>query len=110
MKKTGYERNKTNDIYYSIDIADNVFKNFDLHDIVHDDIYSIANYYIDKTVAINNARADKLMRQLRRFAVENNDDKIETNSDTKMLIINDSIVVPIQPQSSRIIVLDTNEE
>lgn len=40
----------------------------------------------------------------------NNDDKIETNSNTKMLIINDSIVVPIQPQSSRIIVLDTNEE
>ena len=40
----------------------------------------------------------------------NKDDKIGTNSDTKMLIINDSIVVPIQPQSSRIIVLDTNEE
>lgn len=40
----------------------------------------------------------------------NNDDKIETNSDTKMLIINDSIVVPIQPMSSRVIVLDTNEE
>lgn len=40
----------------------------------------------------------------------NNDDKIETNSGTKMLIINDSIVVPIQPMSSRIIVLDTNEE
>ena len=39
-----------------------------------------------------------------------NDDKIETNSNTKMLIINDSIVVPIQPMSSRIIVLDTNEE
>ena len=38
----------------------------------------------------------------------NKDDKIESN--TKMLIINDSIVVPIQPQSSRIIVLDTNEE
>ena len=40
----------------------------------------------------------------------NNDDKIETNSDTKMLIINDSIVVPIQPQADRIIILDTNEE
>ena len=40
----------------------------------------------------------------------NNDDKIETNNSTKMLIINDSIVVPIQPMSSRIIVLDTNEE
>ena len=40
----------------------------------------------------------------------NNDDKIESNSSTKMLIINDSIVVPIQPQADRIIVLDTNEE
>ena len=40
----------------------------------------------------------------------NNDDKIETNSDTKMLIINDSIVVPIQPQADRIIILDTNEQ
>lgn len=40
----------------------------------------------------------------------NNDDKIETNSSTKMLIINDSIVVPIQPQADRIIILDTNEE
>lgn len=40
----------------------------------------------------------------------NNDDKIETNSGTKMLIINDSIVVPIQPQADRIIILDTNEE
>lgn len=39
-----------------------------------------------------------------------NDEKIETNSGTKMLIINDSIVVPIQPQADRIIVLDTNEE
>ena len=39
-----------------------------------------------------------------------NDDKIETNNNTKMLIINDSIVVPIQPQADRIIVLDTNEE
>ena len=29
MKKTGYERNKTNDIYYSVDIVDNVFKSFD---------------------------------------------------------------------------------
>lgn len=40
----------------------------------------------------------------------NNDDKIETNSDTKMPIINDSIVVPIQPQADRIIILDTNEQ
>lgn len=80
MKKTGYERNKANDIYYSVDIADNVLKSFDLHDIVNDDIYSIANYYIDKTVAENNARADKLMRQLRRFAAENNDTEIDWHS------------------------------
>lgn len=33
--------------------------------------YEEANYYADRTVAENHARADKLMRQLRRFAVEN---------------------------------------
>ena len=36
-----------------------------------------ANYYSDRTVAENNARADKLMRQLRRFAVENRKNDID---------------------------------
>ena len=38
--------------------------------------YSAANYYSDYTVAENNARADKLMRQLRRFAVEHRKNEI----------------------------------
>jgi hypothetical protein len=37
---------------------------------IDDVLYENCNYYSDKTVAENNARADKLMRQLRRFAVE----------------------------------------
>lgn len=39
--------------------------------------YDIANYYSDRTVAENNARADKLMRQLRRFAVEHRNEQLE---------------------------------
>ena len=41
--------------------------------------YEVANYYSDKTVAENNARADKLMRQLRRFAVEHREKEIDWN-------------------------------
>lgn len=39
--------------------------------------YGDANYYSNRTVAENNARADKLMRQLRRFAVENRKSDID---------------------------------
>ena len=38
--------------------------------------YKNANYYSDKKVAENNARADRLMRQLRRFAVENAENEL----------------------------------
>ena len=34
------------------------------------DIYKTGNYYSNKSVAENNARADALMRKLRRFAAE----------------------------------------
>lgn len=45
--------------------------------------FATANYYSSKEVARNNARADKLMRQLRRFAVENRKDKIDWNDGEK---------------------------
>jgi hypothetical protein len=40
------------------------------------DIYDSANYYSNFEVATNNARADKLMRQLRRFAVEHREKEL----------------------------------
>ena len=69
-KKTGYERVPESDIYFYahsggyVGIASEDYCNID------NEYYELANYYSDKTVAENNARADKLMRQLRRFAVE----------------------------------------
>ena len=45
--------------------------------------FAIANYYSSSGVARNNARADQLMRQLRRFAVENRKDKIDWNDGKK---------------------------
>ena len=40
------------------------------HSDAHNTYYEIANYHSSKDLAYDNARADKLMRQLRRFAVE----------------------------------------
>lgn len=39
--------------------------------------YEDANYYSDESVAKNNARADRLMRKLRRFAVEHRETKLD---------------------------------
>ena len=69
-KKTGYERVPESDIYFYANTKGDVETACeDCYD-VDDEYYESANYYSDKTVAENNARADKLMRQLRRFSVE----------------------------------------
>ena len=87
-KKTGYERVPESDVYFyacpngCVETACE-----DCYDI-DDECYESANYYSDKTVAENNARADKLMRQLRRFAVEHREDGVSFNdTDTKKYCI-----------------------
>lgn len=70
-KKTGYERVEYNKFYYNVSCDDEIDDSKEEDLSLDDDLYNIANYYSDRTVAENNARADKLMRQLRRFAVEN---------------------------------------
>ena len=71
-KKTGYERvlNNSDTYYYQSDVCC-IHSVRDIGDRMDDIRYDNANYYCDQEVARNNARADKLMRQLRRFAVEN---------------------------------------
>ena len=69
-KKTGYERVEESDIYYYVHSIGYIETNCEDYYDVDNEYYESANYYSDKTVAENNARADKLMRQLRRFAVE----------------------------------------
>ena len=80
VPQTGYERVVKGKPYYYVDCEDVV-------DSVSEDnldsdqaSYDCANYYSDKTVCENNARADRLKRQLRRFAVEHN--KLKTSRHT----------------------------
>ena len=78
-KKTGYERVPESDVYFYANTKGDVETACeDCYD-VDDEYYESANYYSDKTVAENNARADKLMRQLRRFAVEHRERGVNLN-------------------------------
>ena len=78
-KKTGYERVAKSNDYYYVSYNDKVDTTIeDCYD-VDNECYESANYYSSETVAENNARADKLMRQLRRFAVEHRERGVNFN-------------------------------
>ena len=68
QKKTGYERVHIDGHFFS-EYGGQAVRIKSCNDS-HKSLYTSANYYSDETVAANNARADELMRQLRRFAVE----------------------------------------
>ena len=68
-KKTGYERVNIGDSFFW-DCDNKVVNETESRYKQDDELYEAANYYSSETLAKNNARADKLMRQLRRFAVE----------------------------------------
>ncbi len=79
--KTGYERvDKGEYYYYGLDDG-NSSNSPDTLDDVDNKMYKSANYYSDKIVAENNARAEKLIRQLRRFAVEHRNCQLNWNDD-----------------------------
>ena len=79
-KETGYERMPESDIYYYANPKGDVDTTVeDCYD-VDNECYESANYYSSETVAENNARADKLMRQLRRFSVEHRECGVDFNS------------------------------
>ena len=78
-KKTGYERvPEYDDYFHESGKGDVEFEIEDCYDI-DNEYYESANYYSSETVAENNARADKLMRQLRRFAVEHRECGVNLN-------------------------------
>ena len=78
-KKTGYERVPESDIYFYTYPSGCVETTCETCYDIDDECYESANYYSDKTVAENNARADKLMRQLRRFSVEHRERGVNLN-------------------------------
>ena len=79
-KKTGYERvPEDSDFYYESGGGD-VESGFDDYSYIDGKFYKSANYYSSEIVAENNARADKLMRQLRRFSVEHREHGVNLNN------------------------------
>ena len=79
-KKTGYERVPDPKGYFYVNAKGEVEYGVDLYDYIDDKYYNSANYYSSKDIAENNARADKLVRQLRRFAVEHREPGINFNN------------------------------
>ena len=74
-RKTGYER-CLGGWYYSQ--SESGFAISHKHDSdIDDDRYNAANYHADEKLAQDNARADALMRNLRRFSAESRKHKID---------------------------------
>lgn len=101
-KKTGYERvPENNDFYYESGGGD-VKSGFDDYGYIDDKFYKSANYYSSNVVAENNARADKLMRRLRRFAVEHREDGVNLSdiNTAKFYIYYDYTSYKLEPTSA----------
>ena len=77
--ETGYERvSKSGDYFHESGKGDVESEIEDCYNI-DNEYYESANYYSSPIVADNNIRADKLMRQLRRFSVEHRECGVDFN-------------------------------
>lgn len=80
--RTGYERVEKSETYYVINTEDDSMMNItEFNDQTDERCYNTGNYYSDKIIAENNARADRLFRQLRQWQAQN--DKAISISDWK---------------------------
>lgn len=74
-KKSPYERVAYRSTYYNVvGNLSQVCTSIENRSITDDERYTSINYYNDKKFAEKCIRADLLMRKLRKFAVENNED------------------------------------
>ena len=81
-RTTGYERVRSGSTYYTDSCG--VVKTFEeCTEYSDEEVYKSGNYYSDPDVAANNIRADNLMRQLRRFAVENRKSDIDWTNENQ---------------------------
>lgn len=76
--KTGYESLGTGETYYLVDVDDEI-TTMKYDSRLDRDCYDVGNYYSDKTIAENNARADRLQRCLRQWQAQN--DRAVTKKD-----------------------------
>ena len=68
--RTGYERAEFEESYYLTNAQGETLRFVESGSSYENDVYEAVNYHSDKTIAQNNARADALMRNLRRFSAE----------------------------------------
>lgn len=71
--RTGYERVEKGEMYYLVDIYNNIMRVTEDNDQGDKQCYSTGNYYSDKIISENNARADRLLRQLRQWQALNDE-------------------------------------
>ena len=74
--RTGYERAEFEESYYLTNAQGETLRFVESGSSYENDVYEAVNYHSDKTIAQNNARADALMRNLRRFSAEHEGWKI----------------------------------
>lgn len=82
-KETGYERVRETGKYCYVGGDGLVYFPHEKKTSIDDLRYNTANYYSSYDIAERNARANQLMRQLRRFAIENRKEKIDWNDEIK---------------------------
>lgn len=84
--QTGYERVKKGDVYYVVNTEDDSMLNItEFNDQTDERCYNKGNYYNDKVIAKNNARADRLLRCLRQWQAQNDEviSKEDWNNESK---------------------------
>lgn len=95
----GYQYNETSPTYCQ-DVNGKVFTfNTIIACKEHCDLYKTANFYKDREVAENNARADELMRKLRRFAADNGGCE---KQDTKTACVIDYYNGDVHPSTTKV--------
>lgn len=70
---TGYERVKKGDVYYFNITRSETVAEVECNRRIDEGRYDTGNYYSDKTIAENNARADRLQRCLRQWQAQNDE-------------------------------------
>ena len=70
-QRTGYERVEKGDVYYLNIINGETVAETECNGRIDEGRYDTGNYYSNKTIAENNARADRLLRCLRQWQAAN---------------------------------------
>lgn len=83
--RAGYERVEKGEMYYLVDIYNNIMRVTEENDQGDEQCYNTGNYYNDKVLAENNARADRLLRCLRQWQAQNDEviSKEDWNNESK---------------------------